>query len=167
MPASFPFGTDRPATFPSSAGQATSLPGGAGWATTLPGCAIRPASLPGGASQATSLPAAPARQPLSLAAPSGQPGSLMAPAGQAEPAPAGLLFSLEVPPTCLSVLTGLLTSVEGKVLSLSWKMRGLKRKRRKFTRTLKGLSSSDQKVTDFDFATYQSEQDLTTANDQY
>ena len=45
-------------------------------------------------------------------------------------------------------------------------MRGLKKKKCKFTRTLEGPSSSDQKVTDFDFATYRSEHDLTTANAQ-
>jgi hypothetical protein len=70
------------------------------------------------------------------------------------------------PPTSPAVPTGLLTSAEGKDASLSRKMSGLKRKKRKFTRTLEGLSSSNQKVCDFDFATYPSKHHLTTVNAQ-
>jgi hypothetical protein len=44
-------------------------------------------------------------------------------------------------------------------------MRGLKR--HKFTRTLEGPSLSNQRVNDFDFATYRSEHNLTTAYMQY
>ena len=49
-------------------------------------------------------------------------------------------------------------------MSLSRKTRVLKRKQCKFTRTLDGPFLSNQKVTDFDFATYRSEHILTTAN---
>jgi hypothetical protein len=115
--------------------------------------------------------AAPARQPVSLAAPDGQPVSLVVPSIQpiSLAAPAGQPVSLAVPAgqlVSLAAQAGQPVSDDICAKAKERKMRGLRRGRRKFTRTIHGLSQANQKISNFDYGSYQEENNMPTQNAQ-
>jgi hypothetical protein len=132
------------------AGQPVSLAVPAGQPVSLAAPAGKPVSLAVPAGQSVSS-AVPADQPVSLAAPAGQPVSLAVPAGQ---------------PVFLAAPAGQPVSDDICAKAKDRTMRGLRCGRRKFTRAIRGPLQANQKISNFDYGSYQEENNMPTQNAQ-